>query len=237
MLTHVRACSHILTQAHTLTHLILRLQAHIIDSNNCKMTSLVIGSQGASHDDAVNAPIYKDTISPKAKQSISFHPTVPASYLLHVRDYTRAEIQACWCSPKHIAQNKMKLPYIAKLKYLTMMRDVDSRPGLSKVPTSNFVDKWWPAITPAKLRETEIRNEQITEQFGYGTSSLGHKDYHWLAKPLAHVLVYNLEHKAQWVDSIELARTCFAKWHKFVASSTRCQHEFMESWMLSAGDR
>jgi hypothetical protein len=54
-------------------------------------------------------------------------------------------------------------------------------------------------------------NEQITED---GIAGLGHKDHHWLAEPLAHVLQYSLEHKAQRLESNDLAQTWFANcWH------------------------
>jgi hypothetical protein len=53
-------------------------------------------------------------------------------------------------------------------------------------------------ITPATMRETEKLNEQIIEQFEGGAARLGQQDYHLLAKPLAHVLGCDLDHKSQW---------------------------------------
>jgi hypothetical protein len=76
-------------------------------------------------------------------------------------------------------------------------------------------------------------NEQVTKQFEGSIAGLGHKDYHWSAKPIAHILEYDLEHKAQWLGSIELARTYFVYQHKFEASSIRHQREFMISWILN----
>jgi hypothetical protein len=34
----------------------------------------------------------------------------------------------------------------------------------------------------------------------HGVAGLGHKDHHWLAKPLTHVPWYDLDHKAQWLE-------------------------------------
>jgi hypothetical protein len=59
-------------------------------------------------------------------------------------------------------------------------------------------------ITPATMRETKNLNDQIIEQFEEGAASLGQKDHHLLAKPLAHVLGYDLDHKSQWLESIAL---------------------------------
>ena len=62
-------------------------------------------------------------------------------------------------------------------------------------------------VTRADLREIERLNDQITEQFSEGTRGLGPQDHHWFDKPLLHVLGYDLDHKAQWLESVELART------------------------------
>jgi hypothetical protein len=75
-------------------------------------------------------------------------------------------------------------------------------------------------ITPAKMRENENLNEQITEHFEDGIAGLSHKDHHGLAKPLAHILGYDLDQKAPcWLESIALAQTRFANQHEFEASS------------------
>jgi mRNA-degrading endonuclease RelE of RelBE toxin-antitoxin system len=90
-------------------------------------------------------------------------------------------------------------------------------------------------ITPTNLREIKKLNKQITKQFEDGIAGLGHKDCHWLAKPLAHVLKYNLEQdKAQWLDSIKLARTRLSNRNKSEALSIWHQREFVVSWMLNA---
>jgi hypothetical protein len=49
------------------------------------------------------------------------------------------------------------------------------------------------------------------------------------------ILKHNLEHKAQWLTLIELARgTHFDNRHKFETSSIWHHREFTESWMHSA---
>ena len=40
-------------------------------------------------------------------------------------------------------------------------------------------------ITRADLREIELLNERITDQFAEGTRGLGHTDYHWLIQPIS----------------------------------------------------
>ncbi len=86
-------------------------------------------------------------------------------------------------------------------------------------------------ITRADLREIELLNERITRQFAEGTRGLGHNDYHWLNKPILHVLGYAIEHKAQWLESIELAQTRFDNRHEFEASSIWRQRELMGEWI------
>ena len=86
-------------------------------------------------------------------------------------------------------------------------------------------------ITPATMRETENLNEQIIEQFEEGAAGLGQKDHHLLAKPLAHVLGYDLDHKSQWLESIALARIWFVNRHEVESPSIRHQREFMASWL------
>jgi hypothetical protein len=55
--------------------------------------------------------------------------------------------------------------------------------------------------------------------------------HHWLEKPLAYVLTYDKEHKAQWLASIDLARDRFEHRREFAASSIRRQRETMEAWL------
>jgi hypothetical protein len=74
-------------------------------------------------------------------------------------------------------------------------------------------------ITPATMRETKNLNEQIIEQFKEGAAGLGQKDHHLLAKPLAHVLGYDLDHKSQWLESIALARIWFVNRHEVESPS------------------
>jgi hypothetical protein len=72
---------------------------------------------------------------------------------------------------------------------------------------------------------------QIIYQFEEGAAGLGQKDHHLLAKPLVHVLDYDLDHKSQWLDSIALARIWFVNWHEVESPSIRHQREFMASWL------
>jgi hypothetical protein len=91
-------------------------------------------------------------------------------------------------------------------------------------------------ITPATMRETENLNEQIIEQFEEGVAGLGQKDHHLLAKTLAHVLSYDLDHKSQWLESIALARIWFVNRHEVESASVRHQREFMVSWLSEGTD-
>ena len=84
------------------------------------------------------------------------------------------------------------------------------------------------------LREITALNTSISDQFGLGTGGLGSSDHHLLGKPVAHVLSYDVEHKAQWLESVELARTSFASRHELESSPLRRQREFMASWRLTA---
>ncbi len=65
------------------------------------------------------------------------------------------------------------------------------------------------SLSPASRRIIEALNAQILDEFLQGTQGLGYRDYHWLAKPIAHVLSYDKEHKAHWLASIDLARERF----------------------------
>ena len=88
--------------------------------------------------------------------------------------------------------------------------------------------------TSAMLREIDELNARITAQYDSGTEGLRRSDHHWLEKPIAHVLSYDAEHKAQWLESTELARTSHANRHELESSPLRRQREFMASWRLSA---
>jgi hypothetical protein len=81
------------------------------------------------------------------------------------------------------------------------------------------------------MREMENLNEQIIEQFEEGAAGLGQKDHHLLAKPLAHVLGYDLDHKSQWLESIALTRIWFVDRHEVESPSIQHQREFMASWL------
>ncbi len=86
-------------------------------------------------------------------------------------------------------------------------------------------------ITPAMMQETANLNKQIIKQFEEGEVGLGQKDHHFLDKPLAHVLGYDLDHKAQWLESIALAIIWSLNGHKVEPPSIWHQHEFMVSWL------
>jgi hypothetical protein len=86
-------------------------------------------------------------------------------------------------------------------------------------------------VRTTTITETENLNKQIIEQFEEGAAGLGQKDHHLLAKPLAHVLGYDLDHKSQWLDSIALARIWFVNRHEVESPSICHQREFMASWL------
>jgi hypothetical protein len=60
-------------------------------------------------------------------------------------------------------------------------------------------------VTPAMRQEAKILNEHIIQQFKEGQVGLQPQDYHFLSKPLAHVLGYDPVTKAQWLESMDLA--------------------------------
>jgi hypothetical protein len=87
------------------------------------------------------------------------------------------------------------------------------------------------SLSPTNQRLIEDLNAQITAEFASGIQGLGTRDHHWLEKPLAYVLTYDKEHKAQWLASIDLARDRFEHRREFAASSIRRQRETMEAWL------
>jgi hypothetical protein len=70
-------------------------------------------------------------------------------------------------------------------------------------------------------------NYQIGEEFALGIDGIGHRDHHWYAKPIAHVLDYDKEHKAQWLALVDLAQYRFTYRAEFAASTVRQQRETM----------
>jgi hypothetical protein len=52
-----------------------------------------------------------------------------------------------------------------------------------------------------------------------------------LEKPLEHVLGYDKQHKALWLESIYLACARYTNRSAFVASSMRQQREMMATWL------
>ena len=85
--------------------------------------------------------------------------------------------------------------------------------------------------SPSDRRAIEDFNRKIREEFSLGLDGIGHRDQHWFAKPLAHVLEYDKEHKAQWLASVDLARYRFTYRAEFAASSISQQRETMEAWL------
>ena len=86
-------------------------------------------------------------------------------------------------------------------------------------------------LSPTNQKIIEDLNAQISVEFANSTTGLGHLDHHWLEKPLAHVIGYDMEHKAQWLASIGLARARFTNRREFAASSLWQQRETMETWL------
>ena len=86
-------------------------------------------------------------------------------------------------------------------------------------------------ISPSDRRVIEDFNHQIREEFLIGIDGIGPRDHHWFAQPIAHVLEYDKEHKAQWIASVDLARYRFTYRAEFAASAVRQQRETMEAWL------
>jgi hypothetical protein len=83
-------------------------------------------------------------------------------------------------------------------------------------------------LSPTNRHIIEDLNAQILAKLNAGTAGLGHHEYHWLGKPMAHVLEYK-EHKAQWLASLDLARARFANCRKYTALSLPQQRHTMEA--------
>ncbi len=49
-------------------------------------------------------------------------------------------------------------------------------------------------LSPTNRKIIEDLNAQISVEFAEGTTGLGHRDHHWLEKPLAHVIGYDKDH-------------------------------------------
>jgi hypothetical protein len=86
-------------------------------------------------------------------------------------------------------------------------------------------------VSPADRRRISDLNHKITAEFEHGTDGLGYRDHHWFAKPLAHVLEYDKEHKAQWLESVDLARYRHTNRAELAALSLRQQRESMAAWL------
>jgi hypothetical protein len=85
-------------------------------------------------------------------------------------------------------------------------------------------------ITPAKLRKIAKMDFRMRYHFNLGTNGLLPRDWHWLSE-LTKVLQYDLDVKAQWLASIELARERFDARQELNANAMRTQREFMEQWL------
>jgi hypothetical protein len=84
---------------------------------------------------------------------------------------------------------------------------------------------------PANCWAIADLNHQIGAEFDLGTDVIGHRDHLWVVKPVAHILEYDKEHKAQWLMSVDLAQYCFMYQVKFAASSLSQQCKTMEAWL------
>ena len=80
-------------------------------------------------------------------------------------------------------------------------------------------------------RVIEDFNHQIGAEFALGIDGIGYRDHHWFAKPIAHVLDYDKEHKAQWLASVDLARYRFKYRAEFTALTVRQQRQTMAAWL------
>jgi hypothetical protein len=60
-------------------------------------------------------------------------------------------------------------------------------------------------ITPAKLQKIEQATIRIQQEFDTGIAGLLPRDTHWVPQLIAIVLHYDLDVKAQWLESVALA--------------------------------
>jgi len=85
-------------------------------------------------------------------------------------------------------------------------------------------------LTPAKLRRIEDMNTRIQDQFELGRDGLLPRNLHWLQAP-EKVIRYDFELKAQWLESITLARERFLARREINHEAMRTQRELMTNWL------
>jgi ribonuclease HI len=86
--------------------------------------------------------------------------------------------------------------------------------------------------TPAKLRRIAQANLRIEEEFDTGIEGLLPRDKHWILQPMVQVLRYDLIVKAQWLESVALARERFKIRRDASHEIMRNQRELMAQWLL-----
>jgi hypothetical protein len=85
-------------------------------------------------------------------------------------------------------------------------------------------------LTPAKLRRIEDLNTKIQRQLKLGQGGLLPRNLHWLQAPET-VLRYDLDLKAQWLESIVLARERFLARREINHEAMRNQRELLTTWL------
>mgnify|MGYP000240831577 CR=1 FL=1 len=85
-------------------------------------------------------------------------------------------------------------------------------------------------LTPAKLRKITDMNTRIQYQLTLGNVGLLQRDLNWLQSP-GKVLQYDLDLKAQWLESIVLARERFLARRETNHEAMRHQRELMTTWL------
>jgi hypothetical protein len=86
-------------------------------------------------------------------------------------------------------------------------------------------------VTPAKLRKIIAVNTKIQEEFDMGTIGLLPRDIHWVSQPITTVLRYDLQVKAQWLESVTLARERYTARNELNHDAMRMQRELMDQWL------
>ena len=76
-----------------------------------------------------------------------------------------------------------------------------------------------------------MNNDNIQEEFAMGITGLFADDHHWLQQPVATVLGYDLEQKAQWLASLALARVRYSNRAEFEDASVRQQRLALAQWL------
>ena len=86
-------------------------------------------------------------------------------------------------------------------------------------------------ITPAKLQKIAQADIRVREEFAIGIIGLLPRDLHWVSQPIAVVLRYDLQVKAQWLESVALARERYTARHELNHATMRMQRDLMDQWL------